>query len=126
MPDMTPRLPHGKGCVRPLIYGPTALESMLDFLPGARCARRVIHATGGIHAEIEIDDSILVLELADPPYPGKTPGSVIVYVDDVDGTVRRAESRGFRLTRGPVTRPYGERVASVADQFGNTWWLCSV
>ena len=126
MNRMTKRLPHGKGRVRVLLYGPTDLEPMLDAFPGTRCLERTVHAAGGVHAEFEIGDAIVVLELNDPPYEGKSPGNLILYVDDVDATVRDAKARGFVLTRGPEVRPYGECVASIVDSFGSTWWICSV
>src|SRR5688572_26527058 len=54
---------------------------------------------------------------------GSTPGSIYVYVPDVDGAYRRALERGAISVAGPEDKPYQERQAGVRDSFGNTWWI---
>jgi uncharacterized glyoxalase superfamily protein PhnB len=51
------------------------------------------------------------------------PANLHIYVDDVDGTYRRAIAAGGVSVREPMTTFYGERSAGVRDPGGNNWWL---
>jgi PhnB protein len=72
-----------------------------------------------MHAAMRIGDSIV--EIGDSPEP--MPMNLHVYVDDVDGTYRRAIGAGAVSVREPETTFYGDRSAGVKDPGGNTWWL---
>jgi len=75
------------------------------------------------HIEAQIGDSVIVLEIGDPPSPSGTPGSIYVYVPDVDDAYRRALERGTSSVAAPDDKPYQERAAGVRDSYGNTWWI---
>jgi PhnB protein len=86
------------------------------------------------HAEIEIGDSVLIVEDASPhlgtaaPPAGGLPGTPVfqfVYVEDVDATVARAVELGATLKREPVDQFYGDRDAFVVDPFGHGWTIAS-
>ena len=86
------------------------------------------------HAEIEIGDSVLMVEDASPymgtkaPPAGGLDGSPIflyLYVEDVDATVERAVKLGATLKRAPENQFYGERDAHVLDPFGHGWVVAS-
>jgi PhnB protein len=75
------------------------------------------------HIEAQIGDSVIVLETGDPPHPEGRPGSIYVYVSDVDAAYRRALDAGALSVAAPEDKPYQERSAGVRDSFGNTWWI---
>lgn len=84
------------------------------------------------HAEVGIDDSVLMLAEASPSMdvPVAAPAAdertfshtLHLQVDDVDATVLRAADGGADVERRPTDEPYG-RVAVVIDPFGHRWML---
>jgi PhnB protein len=86
------------------------------------------------HAEIEIGDSVLIVEEQSPqlgtkaPPPGGLAGSpafLYVYVEDVDEVVARAVKRGAQLQRPPQDQFYGDRDGYIIDPFGHGWTIAS-
>lgn len=86
------------------------------------------------HAEIEIGDSVLIVEDASPmmgteaPPAGGLPGSpsfLFVYVEDVDAVVARAVELGATLKRAPEDQFYGDRDGYVIDPFGHGWTIAT-
>jgi PhnB protein len=86
------------------------------------------------HAEIEIGDSVLIVEEASqymgtkaPPAGGLegTPSFLFIYVEDVDATVERAVQLGAKLVREPQDQFYGDRDGFVVDPFGHGWTIAS-
>jgi PhnB protein len=75
------------------------------------------------HIEAQIGDSIIVLETGDPPHPNGTPGSIYIYVPDVDAAYKLALQRGAESVVAPEDKPYQERNAGVRDTYGNMWWI---
>ena len=90
---------------------------------------------GGVaHAEIEIGDSVVIVEEESPyrgtqaPPGGGLPGTPVfqfLYVADVDATVATAVGHGATLVRPPETQFYGDRDAYVLDPFGHGWTVAS-
>ncbi len=86
------------------------------------------------HAEIEIGDSVVIVEEESPyrgtqaPPVGGLPGTPVfqfLYVADVDATVATAVEHGATLVRAPQTQFYGDRDAYVVDPFGHGWTVAS-
>jgi PhnB protein len=86
------------------------------------------------HAEIEIGDSVVIVEDATPyrgttaPPTGGLPGTPVfqfVYVEDVDAVVARAVELGASMQRTPADQFYGDRDAYVVDPFGHGWTVAS-
>jgi len=86
------------------------------------------------HAEIEIGDSVIMVEDEDPqrgttaPPAGGLPGSPVfqfIYVTDVDATAARAVELGATLQRPPQDQFYGDRDGHVIDPFGHGWVIAS-
>lgn len=86
------------------------------------------------HAEIEIGDSVLIVE--DPsPYMGTqappaaglagTPVFLYIYVEDVDAVVARAAQLGATVKRPPQDQFYGDRDGFIVDPFGHGWTIAS-
>jgi len=114
---------HGFGSVRPYLFGGPDLINMVKRAFGAEELERD-EAPGGLHIEARIGDSVIVLELGEPP-PEATRASVYVYVEDVDAAYRRALEAGAIALAAPEDKPYDERGAGVKDSFGNTWWFAT-
>ena len=116
---------HGVGTVRAYLYGGLdLLEFVLEVFGGLELERHEFSATA-FHVEIMIGDSVIALEVSDPPHASATPGSVYVYVPDVDEAYARALESGGTSVATPADKPYDERSAGVKDGFGNTWWMAT-
>jgi PhnB protein len=86
------------------------------------------------HAEIELGDSVLIVEDASPymgtkaPPAGGLDGSPIflyVYVEDVDATIERAVKLGATQVRAAQDQFYGDRDGFIVDPFGHAWTVSS-
>jgi PhnB protein len=86
------------------------------------------------HAEIEIGDSVLIVEDEFPdrgskaPEPGGvegTPFSLFLYVEDVDTVIEGAVKLGAQLKRSPENQFYGDRDGYIVDPFGHGWTIAS-
>ncbi|BCB78053.1 Dot/Icm type IV secretion system effector PhnB [Phytohabitans flavus] len=86
------------------------------------------------HAEIEIGDSVLIVEDASPfmgtsapPADGLAGSPVFqfVYVEDADAVIARAVELGATLKRAPQDQFYGDRDGFVIDPFGHGWTIAS-
>src|SRR5438477_804975 len=76
------------------------------------------------HAEVKVGDSIVMLaDSGGPNDVQPTRSMIVVYVEDVDKTYRRALEAGGVSTREPEDQFYGDRSAGVRDAFGNEWWI---
>src|ERR1051326_1476409 len=106
----------------------------IDFYKTAFNAReRVrIRAPGGRlgHAELEFDDSVVMLADEAPEHHAVAPGggeersvSMHLYVPDVDSVMKQAESAGARVRDQAETRFYGDRLGTVVDPFGHVWHI---
>ena len=86
------------------------------------------------HAEIQIGDSVVIVEDEVPergtkaPPPGGvagSPSSLFIYVEDVDAVVGRAVELGATLQRPPQDQFYGDRDGYVVDPFGHGWTIAT-
>jgi PhnB protein len=86
------------------------------------------------HAELQIGDSVLMVEDEDPqrgtsaPPAGGLAGTPVfqfVYVEDVDDVVARAVKLGATVQRAPQDQFYGDRDAFIVDPFGHGWTIAS-
>jgi PhnB protein len=86
------------------------------------------------HAEIQIGDSVVIIEDESPyrqttaPPAGGLPGSPVfqfIYVEDVDAVVARAVQLGATLQRAPENQFYGDRDGYIVDPFGHGWTVAS-
>ena len=80
------------------------------------------------HAEITIGDSIIMLADEHPEIGARSPrafgGSgvgIMLYVDDVDVTVKNAVAEGAKLVQKVEDKFYGDRTGTIEDPFGHTW-----
>jgi PhnB protein len=86
------------------------------------------------HAELQIGDSVVIIEDEVPergttaPPPGGvsgSPSSLFIYVEDVDEVVARAVELGATLQRPPQDQFYGDRDGSIVDSFGHGWTIAT-
>lgn len=89
--------------------------------------RSVFGATGRAQAgrpmELRIGDSIVMLSSED--MRGCTAAFLHVYVEDADKTYRKALASGAKSVAKPQDMPYGDRRATVRDEWGNVWQIAT-
>ena len=80
------------------------------------------------HAEIKIGDSMIMLADEHPDMGARSPrafgGSgvgIMLYVEDVDKTVKAALADGAKLVQPVEDKFYGDRTGTIEDPFGHTW-----
>jgi PhnB protein len=102
---------------------------LVDFLArafGAVETSSIPGSGGGVHRELRIGNSMLMLGEGGPEgaIPIR-PAEFHVYVDDVDAAFQRAIAAGATSLGEPANRPYGERAGFVRDAFGNHWFIAT-
>jgi PhnB protein len=94
----------------------------------AKETMRAIGSAGGVHAEVRLGDSILMIGGGAPDlsWRGESrPTALHVYVEDTDATYARAIQAGAVSIGEPVDQPYGERSGGVRDASGNVWYIAT-
>jgi uncharacterized glyoxalase superfamily protein PhnB len=100
-------------------------EQLLEFVKvvfGARERLRSTGSAGGLHAEVEIGDSMIMIG-GGPNITQTRTAALHIYVADVDAVYGRALQTGATSLEEPQDRPYGDRVATIADGSGTIWYL---
>jgi PhnB protein len=123
-------VPQGYRTVTPYIVAENAV-GLLDFLQkafGGELVFRSVGSAGGLHAEVRVGDSMLMLGGGGPGL--KWAGNpkqfgFHYYVPDCDATYQRALDAGAVSVLEPTEQPYGERSASVRDAAGNLWYIAT-
>ncbi len=106
---------------------PKSSDALFDFAKRAFGAEEIErHAAGGIvhHAKIRVGDSVLEMGDAHGDHD-PMPTMFYLYVPDVDAAYDRAVGAGATSVAAPAAMPYGDYVGSVADPFGNRWYMAS-
>jgi PhnB protein len=80
--------------------------------------------TAIMHAEARIGDSMIELADSSEQFP-PAPAASHVFVDDIDSVYAKALANGAKSIQPPVDQEYGERGASVVDEFGNHWYIAT-
>ena len=73
------------------------------------------------HAHLRIGDATIEMGEGEGSYQ-PMPARFYVYTEHVDAAYWKALEAGATSTGEPADQPYGERMASVSDPFGNTWF----
>jgi PhnB protein len=118
--------PKGYSSVSPYLMVSGA-QPVIDFLKqafGGSELRRFDRPDGSVmHAEVRIDDGVIMLADASPAWPA-FPVWLHVYVPDVDATYRRALAVGGVSVQEPGQKEGDpDRRGGVKDPAGNTWWI---
>jgi PhnB protein len=86
------------------------------------------------HAEIQIGDSVVIIEDESPQMGSKAPPaggldgspfSLFIYVEKVDEVIERAVKLGATLQRAPQDQFYGDRDGYIVDPFGHGWTVAT-
>jgi uncharacterized glyoxalase superfamily protein PhnB len=77
-----------------------------------------------IHAEVRIDDSVLMLTDGGVGWP-PAPSHVHIYVSDVDASYKRALEAGAVSIQEPVKGKDENKRGGVKDSGGTTWWIAT-
>lgn len=119
-----PFKPTGYNSVSPyfIVKGAQQLIDLLKTIFNAKELRRYDNPDGTImHAEIQIDDSVIMLGDSSDKYP---PVTVVmhVFVADVDHIMDKAKEAGCQITEQPKTRDGDpDRRGTFIDFAGNMW-----
>lgn len=117
---------HGHGSVRPYLHGPVDLPEFIRGVFEAVELERHEFGPQSYHVEMQIGDSVVVIEAGELPEDVKPwQGSVYVYVQDVDAVFARAVNQGAQVLSPIQDKPYQERQAGFVDAAGNTWWIAT-
>jgi len=104
-----------------------ALE-LVEFLKrafGAQELSRTTGSAGGVHAEVRIGDTRLMIGGGGAWGGEPTPTGLHLYVPDADQVYRAAVDAGAEALYAPVDQPYGDREAGVKDLAGNHWYIAT-
>ena len=105
-----------------------AVELYRSPLPGSK----------GLHAQLRLGSSLLLLTDEDTESGGEVPGfgspqslggtgvTLQVYVDDVDGANARAVDAGATPIMAPEDCFWGDRFSMAKDPFGHVWAMSTV
>ncbi|HEV2835255.1 MAG TPA: VOC family protein [Pyrinomonadaceae bacterium] len=114
---------EGFHTVTPYIIVKPAVE-LVDFVKQAFGAVESLRATGsagGLHCEVRIGDSTMMI--GGGPSFDPRPASIHLYISDVDEIYARAVAAGATSLLEPSDQEYSERFAAVRDIGGNEWYI---
>lgn len=119
-------MPAGTTNLMPYLH-PQGAPVMINFLKQAFNAEEVaVHQSpDGIvrHATVKIGNSIVEMGEAHGQWQ-PMPMTFMLYVEDADEWYARAmKAEGTISIGAPADQPYGDRVGTVKDPFGNTWYI---
>jgi len=128
-PEVSP-VPKGYHTVTPYLVVQDA-PALINFMRQAFAAEetfRTIGSAGGVHAEVRLGDSMLMIGGGGPglTWQGKPmPTSLHLYVEDTDAVYQRALEAGATSVEQPTDQFYGDHEAGVKDPAGNYWWIAT-
>lgn len=77
-----------------------------------------------MHAEVRIDDTVLMLADGAEGWPPLS-SHVHIYVADVDAIYQRALAAGATAVQAPVKKDDADKRGGVKDAGGTTWWIAT-
>jgi PhnB protein len=92
---------------------------------GATELMRTTGSAGGIHAEVRIGDSMVMIGGGGAWSGEAMPSAIYLYMDDVDAVYKRALQAGATSITEPEDQPYGDRMAGVKDTSGDVWYIAT-
>ncbi len=123
-------IPKGYRTVTPYLIaedGPALLEFAKQAF-GAEETFRAVGTAGGLHGEVRIGDSMLMMGGGIPGREFRSTANTHAlhfYVPDCDAVYERALRAGATSIDEPRDQEYGERSASVKDPAGNYWYIAT-
>jgi PhnB protein len=123
-------IPKGFRTVTPYMIaenGPALLEFAKQAF-GAEETFRTVGSAGGLHGEVRIGDSMVMMGGGIPGREFRATANthaIHLYVPDCDAVYQRALRAGATSIDGPRDQEYGERSGSVKDPAGNFWYIAT-
>ncbi len=128
-------IPDGYSSVTPYLIVAGAGDAIAFYKKafGAEEIMRMAAPDGKVgHAEIQIGNARIMMgdefpemNCRSPKAYGGTPVSIMLYVDDVDATAKRAVEAGATLVRPVENQFYGDRMGTIEDPFGHSWHVAT-
>ncbi len=130
-------IPDSYRRVTPCLTVQGAAEALAFYAAVFGAAERIrFPGPGGTirHAEVQIGDSVVMIEDEDPQRGTKAPPSgglpgfpafLFIYVEDVNTVIDRAVELGATLQRPAQDQFYGDRDGYIIDPFGHGWAIAS-
>jgi PhnB protein len=119
-------IPKGYHAVTAALSQSNAAET-IDFCKkafGGKLRMKMQAPSGGImHAEVEIGDSVVMLN--DATQEPAQPAALFLYVNDVDKTFAKAVKAGATVIMPPQDMFWGDRFGRVQDPQGNKWGIAT-
>jgi PhnB protein len=103
-------------------------DHLVEFVKQAFGATELLRGTGsagGLHSEVRIGDSMVMIGGGGAWRGEPMPAAIYLYMDEVDPVYKRALQAGATSIMEPVDQPYGDRLAGVKDPFGNVWYIAT-
>jgi len=108
-----------------IVDGAARTMAFLEQVFDAQRLRCVPAPEGGVrHAELRVDDTVLMLADANAGWPA-VGAHVHLYVRDVEATYARALAAGATPVQAPVRRDDEDRRGGIRDPGGTTWWIAT-
>jgi PhnB protein len=101
---------------------------LIEFVTRAFGAQEVLRTTGtagGVHAEVRIGDTRVMIGGGEAWGGSPMPTGLHLYVPDADRVYQAALEAGADSLYPPVEQPYGDREAAVKDVAGNHWYIAT-
>jgi PhnB protein len=117
-------VPDGYRTLSPylLVEDAEGLLSFVSVVFKTEVRRRMTGEAGGLHAELELGDSLLMVGEGG----GSTfPAMLHVYVEDADAVYARALAEGAAVAAEPHDTSFGDHRAAFDDRWGNQWWVAT-
>ena len=115
--------PDGHNSVSPYLSVQGA-SGTIDFLKavfgGVELMRHTDDDGNIVHAEVRVDDSVVMLAEGGKGAPG---AHVHVYVPDVEVTYEKALQAGASSVQAPVKKDDADKRGGIKDAGGITWWI---
>jgi len=121
-------VPEGSQNLMPYLH-PVGAPKQIEFLKQAFGAEEiaVYQSPDGIvqHGKMRVGNSVVEMGEAHEQWQ-PMPMYFMLYVEDCDAWYARAMNAVGAVSMGePADQPYGDRVGTVKDPFGNTWYISS-
>jgi PhnB protein len=131
----TSAIPTGHHTVTPYLAIKNAAKA-LDFYQrafGATEVYKLLMPDGRLgHAEMRIDDSIIMIADEFPEHGGKSPEtlggspvSIHLYVENADAFFKKAVAAGAKERKPVMDQFYGDRSGQLEDPYGHLWWVAT-
>jgi PhnB protein len=119
--------PAGYNSVSPYLIMDSASKT-IDFLVqvfrGKELRRFTDDSNRIMHAEVQVDDTVIMIADAAEGWPAIA-AHVHIYVPDVDEVYKASLAAGAESVQEPVKKSDPDKRGGVKDSGGTTWWIAT-